>query len=267
MNNNFTPLQPGYFLADQQLEYREYKPHTMLANSIYCYWSLRHTGNSAVYYPVACDACTDILISIGGEQPMCIGPSQQAFGFMLQPASEWRGIRILPGRINSLFPFREGEIAASVIPALDSVKDKNFVAEFLCNAVSMDDFCTNANRVFLHLYNHSISTQQERIQRLLHMVYTHQGRLEINRDLCTEFSISPAHLRRLFNEYTGMPPKVMNKIIRFQHALQLMLNNKEDSFFFLDAGYFDQSHFIRDFISFYGFNPSELKKWHERFVQ
>jgi len=69
--------------------------------------------------------------------------------------------------------------------------------------------------------------------------------------------ISSRYLRKLFLQYTGVTPKLYNKINRFQLSLQL-ISESESSLTSIayDCGYADQSHFIRDFRSFTGFPPS-----------
>jgi len=70
-------------------------------------------------------------------------------------------------------------------------------------------------------------------------------------------NISSRYLRKLFLQYTGVPPKLYNKIHRFQHSLQLISGNRSSlTSIAYEAGYADQSHFIRDFKSFTGFSPS-----------
>jgi AraC-like DNA-binding protein len=73
----------------------------------------------------------------------------------------------------------------------------------------------------------------------------------------SQYRITPRYLQKLFLQYTGITPKLYNKINRFQLSLQLISRNK-GSFTSIayDCGYFDQSHFIREFKSFTGVTPS-----------
>jgi AraC-like DNA-binding protein len=71
------------------------------------------------------------------------------------------------------------------------------------------------------------------------------------------YNISSRYLRKLFLQYTGVTPKLYNKIHRFQHSLQLVSESQSSlTSIAYDCGYADQSHFIRDFKSFTGFPPS-----------
>jgi transcriptional regulator GlxA family with amidase domain len=73
-----------------------------------------------------------------------------------------------------------------------------------------------------------------------------------------DFFITERQLERLFKKYIGLSPKFYSRIIRFNHIFQLV---KEKRISWLEithlSGYFDQSHFIRDFKAFTGEEPSQ----------
>ena len=75
--------------------------------------------------------------------------------------------------------------------------------------------------------------------------------------IASRYDITPRYLQKLFLQCTGVTPKLYSKINRFQHSLKL-ITKKEASLTSIayDCGYFDQSHFIREFKSFTGFTPS-----------
>ncbi|MCW3464392.1 helix-turn-helix domain-containing protein [Chitinophaga nivalis] len=76
--------------------------------------------------------------------------------------------------------------------------------------------------------------------------------------VAVKHNISSRYLRKLFMQYTGVSPKLYHKINRFQLSLQLMNKNATSlTAITYDCGYFDQSHFIRDFKHFAGITPSE----------
>jgi AraC-like DNA-binding protein len=69
--------------------------------------------------------------------------------------------------------------------------------------------------------------------------------------------ISTRYLSQLFSQYTGIAPKLFCKINRFQQSLALVNSNEQKlTGVAYDAGYFDQSHFIREFKLFTGITPS-----------
>lgn len=76
--------------------------------------------------------------------------------------------------------------------------------------------------------------------------------------LASKYDVTPRYLQKLFLQYTGITPKFYHKINRFQLSLKL-ISKKQESLTSIayDCGYFDQSHFIREFKSFTGITPSD----------
>lgn len=76
-------------------------------------------------------------------------------------------------------------------------------------------------------------------------------------DIAFRYGISSRYIQKLFVEFTGISPKMYSKIARFQKSLVLTnSNNQKLTSIAYQAGYFDQSHFIRDFKLFTGVSPS-----------
>jgi AraC-like DNA-binding protein len=72
-------------------------------------------------------------------------------------------------------------------------------------------------------------------------------------------NISTRYLNQLFSQYTGLAPKLFCKIHRFQYSLNLLhASNQKLTGIAYDAGYFDQSHFIREFKLFTGITPTSF---------
>jgi AraC-like DNA-binding protein len=76
-------------------------------------------------------------------------------------------------------------------------------------------------------------------------------------ELVKKIGFSERQLERKFKKQVGLSPKMLSRIVRFQKILKLAQNNQNMTL--VDAatscGYYDQSHFIRDFIKFSGESP------------
>lgn len=85
------------------------------------------------------------------------------------------------------------------------------------------------------------------------------------RDLCQDIGVSNKHLIQLFKSYVGVSPKALSKIFRFQNVLNTI--NPQTTLDWIDvaltAGYYDQSHFNKDFASFTGMSPSQYITYRE----
>jgi AraC-like DNA-binding protein len=77
--------------------------------------------------------------------------------------------------------------------------------------------------------------------------------------LSQEVNLSRRQLERSFMATVGLSPKMFARIVRFQRALYRIENYHETSLTGIaySSGYYDQSHFIKDFKEFSGLNPRQ----------
>jgi AraC-like DNA-binding protein len=76
-----------------------------------------------------------------------------------------------------------------------------------------------------------------------------------------ELSVSERHLRRVFRETTGLPPKTFAKIARFRRALRAARKDEDTSRWAAiaaEAGYYDQAHLIWEFRELTDKTPGAL---------
>jgi len=78
------------------------------------------------------------------------------------------------------------------------------------------------------------------------------------RDLAAAIGITPKHLITQFDKFVGLKPKVCERIGKFQNVLRSIESTQriEWTQVALACGYYDHSHFIKEFMSFSGINPS-----------
>lgn len=77
-------------------------------------------------------------------------------------------------------------------------------------------------------------------------------------DLVSIFNIEKRRLQRLFKTYVGIGPKWVIKKYRLHEIIEKIDNGDVDwQQMITDLGYYDQSHFIKDFRTFIGKSPSQ----------
>jgi AraC-like DNA-binding protein len=90
------------------------------------------------------------------------------------------------------------------------------------------------------------------------LFYHHDaGRLA---QLAKKMNITPRHFRRAFREANGMTPKHFQQLSRFRAVLKQLLIDRNTNYLpvALDKGYFDQTHFIKEFKTFMGETPTSF---------
>ncbi|GLX70286.1 helix-turn-helix domain-containing protein [Paenibacillus glycanilyticus] len=80
------------------------------------------------------------------------------------------------------------------------------------------------------------------------------------RDLAQDTGYSDRYIRTKFEQSLGISPKLYNRIIRFQRALGGITRGESSlSDVAMEGGYFDQSHFMKEFKSFSQLTPIQLR--------
>jgi len=91
------------------------------------------------------------------------------------------------------------------------------------------------------------------------LVHT-RGRARIA-DLLRETGWSERHFAVQFKDHVGLSPKLFARVLRFRHAVRLLTDERLTlTDIGHTCGYFDQAHFTRDFRTFAGITPSELRE-------
>ena len=83
----------------------------------------------------------------------------------------------------------------------------------------------------------------------------HSSGLEVSLE---RSGVSRKHLADLFGKFVGPTPKLFQRIMRFAAVFRVIQEQGEAldwSYISAECGYFDQSHFIRDFKRFSGMRP------------
>jgi AraC-like DNA-binding protein len=86
----------------------------------------------------------------------------------------------------------------------------------------------------------------------------HDGQIA---EIIEQIGISHRRFNEIFKQEVGMTPKRLSRIYRFQEVLRSISDGKKISWtdIALACGYYDQAHFVKDFQSFSGINPSDYR--------
>lgn len=98
----------------------------------------------------------------------------------------------------------------------------------------------------------------EKINNILDIIKDDPSILKVG-DLTDRFMISKRTLQRLFRNYVGVSPKWVIQRYRLHEAAEKMASGSTENWsqIALDLGYYDQSHFIKDFKQIVGRTPKD----------
>jgi len=88
------------------------------------------------------------------------------------------------------------------------------------------------------------------------------------REAAKYLGLSQRRFIQVFKSEVGITPKLFSRIQRFQQTRTFIQHNPSINWADLavDLGYFDQSHFIREFLEFSGLSPTDYLNRHTRFI-
>jgi AraC-like DNA-binding protein len=255
------------------MHYREIKPGPALRQYVKCYYIYESDSSVAFDDTVFPSGNMEIIFNLGQGNWQTAADD----GYITTPPIELWGqiVRPLPIRSigqNTMLGIRLYPHAAACF--------LNEKADLFTNQVV--DFAAVSNKEVTSLHNKllDISSWNKRIELIesfllqkLSLAEKKLNKLAVVNDIMNElkqpdffdnienvasrYGITSRYLQKLFLQYTGLTPKLYSKINRFQRSLQLITQNDTSlTSIAYDSGYFDQSHFIREFKSFTGYTPS-----------
>ncbi len=170
---------------------------------------------------------------------------------------------------NGFFLVHFNHCAKSVIKELEAIKtlDDDFnMKDIYSSSTHLEEQLKNEpdDKIKLHLiekFIFNIITQKDiniYIDEAVKNIIYSNGTIHIN-DLSKKIGYSQKQLIRLFKTHVGITPKKFSKIIQFENTIQLLKNFEgKYSEIALEAGYFDQAHFINSFKQTTGVSPDKF---------
>ena len=255
------------------MQYNEIKPDARLQRYVKCYYIYESDTDRSFEDTVFPSGCIEMIFNLGtGNWQTAVDNS-----FVTTPAIELWGQIVRPLSIRSIG--RNTMLGVRFFPHTAAAFLNEKVDLLNNQVIDLCEVSGDAVRV-LHLKLLETGTWDEKIglvegyllQRLTASerkfgkiavvgdVMYEMGRKDFfdNIDnIAARYGITSRYLQKIFLQYTGLTPKLYSKINRFQNSLRL-ITKKNASFTSIayDCGYFDQSHFIKEFKSFTGLTPS-----------
>jgi AraC-like DNA-binding protein len=164
------------------------------------------------------------------------------------------GVRLYPHAIPEILGIPASELCNTVndVRTLLSPQD-SLLAEQVLTASSTREKTYFASSFLSRLVTRRISDPMSQFVKLIIQC---EGQVSI-KDLLYRSGYSERHFERKFTALAGFTPKQFARILRYQSTKRKYVsgNYKTLSELAQDSGYFDQSHFIREFKEFSGFDP------------
>jgi AraC-like DNA-binding protein len=249
--------------------FNRYVPDPSLVKLIECYWVAEDDDPQPRIQKIIPDGFTEIIFHVGdpyrinlsGEwmlQSRSLFAAQITKHFLLENTgrSGMIGIKFKPTALSWLFNVSMHSFTDTVVDistALGNRMDK--VEANLRSASDIESRIAILNDYFSSLAE-VIPSGQAKVDQAVEQTLAKYGAVTVG-ELAALLQISERQLERLFNKHVGMSPKRYARIIRFNKIFELI---QQGDFAWVDmaleAGFADQSHFIRNFKAFTGEDPT-----------
>lgn len=244
-------------------------PPRDLEKIIECYWIIENDDPTPHQQKIIPDGFCEIifhykdpyricLTNTWEQQSMHLVAGQISRHFFLENtgASGIIGIKVKPTALTHLFNLDMHLLTDKVIDLPVALGDQlQALEQDLRRTGDHDHFITLLNdhfRRILQATNYVPSPADQAID----LIFAHRGMIAVA-EIGERVGIGERQLERLFKKYIGLSPKFYMRIIRFSAIFQLI--QEEDpgwAGLAYEAGFYDQSHFIRNFKAFTGEDPS-----------
>lgn len=256
------------------MKYNEIRPGNRLSPYVKCYFIYESSSNGVLEDTVFPSGCMEIIFNLGtGSWQTAVGddfvttPSIELWGQIIRPLAiksigrnTMLGIRFFPHGAAHFFKENIEQFNNQVVDYSDlSGNSVNILHAKLLETVAWDKRIALVEDFLLH----RLSLSERRsgkvavVSDIMHVI-KQEDFFDNIENVASRYGITSRYLQKLFLKHTGLTPKLYSKINRFQNSLRLV-TKKDTSLTSIayDCGYFDQSHFIRDFKSFTGLTPSD----------
>jgi AraC-like DNA-binding protein len=249
------------------MRFQRIEPTGLAKKAVECYWTVEDDDTTPVKQKIIPDGFTEIIFHFGDNYRINLAGVWQRQGksllagqitrhFYLENAgvTDILGIKLKPAAITHLF-------GVAMKPLTDQVVELN------TGIAGIEEFEINLRRSTnddqrIRLADGFFSEQCGRypgdhpVDKAIEMIFAKKGMIPVS-DICKELSVGERYIQQLFQKHVGLSPKFFARIVRFSHIFQLIKENSPDwAAVVYEAGFYDQSHFIRNFKAFTGEDPT-----------
>jgi len=255
----YHPLQPP---GGSGICYAEWDAAPVLCNLIRCYWELlpQQKSPTGALYRVVADGCTDVFVNVEDpRQSYVMGFTSRYTHFEMPPQFRYFGIRFYPAAFTVLTGIPGERLSGTVYDLKLVWQDlADLIRLHLEDTQDIETLRKKLNLFFCSYLTKKRTVPDGRLLSVLERIYSCKGNLTL--DKYSGEGISPRHLRRLFLQFIGTPPKTFCRVVRFQQLVNIYpdrdLLRKEKHYF--DLGFYDQAHFVHEVRAMTGLRPSDF---------
>lgn len=244
-----------------------HQPDPAIADLVDCFWVVEEDDATPGERKIIPDGYPELIFHYGDpyeirlmgdweRQPRCLAAGQITRYFFLRNTgrSGMIGVKLQPWGLAQLCGLPMVSLKDRVV-ALAQACDASMPIESAVMAAHDTDGRMAALTGVLRRLDRR--PPPEALSRAVAMIFKSHGTLPVS-ELCAACGVNERSLERAFARHVGLSPKFYSRLVRFSAIFRAVSGEGPClSELSVDAGYYDQPHFHRDFKKFTGENPSE----------
>ena len=251
------------------MSYKEYKPCDELKKFIKCFWIMEREysedsflGDTEYLWPTG---LTEILYVKGSK-----------FRYVEDSKEEILSEEFVIGAYNKRFALKNnGKVrvvgircynhGANILFGIDLNNIKNSIEEYKLDGLDKEILDSEDKDCIIGYLNEYCKKyiNENSFTEIIYRLYEN-GDISLD-ELCKEQCLSLRQFERKVKSITGFNPKELATIIRFDKARINMLLSKDYMQVMSDLGYYDYSHFSKEFKKYYSITPKQFIDIYNRF--
>lgn len=233
----------------------EIAPSAGLKPYVRCFW--KSDGREYFRAPLRIipDCCADMIIPQDGGDGVVVGVSDGSF--CTRSSGAVFGIRFYAW---TLAPFIRARIIDTVnrsVPAADVFKNLRSLQSEIASTCDTALQVEYAERYLYRIFTRGLSSD---VMNALYFAAENECRVTV-KDMADNVAVGKRTLERRFIDGTGVSPKAMIELMRYQMLWQSCLKcnfSASDSAY--RFGYYDDAHMYNDFKKYHGIGLGEARK-------
>jgi AraC-like DNA-binding protein len=251
------------------MNFNRIKPRQGLENIIECFWMVDGDEARPDRQKIIPDAFTELIFHFGDPYRIRLSTRWETQGrslfagqinkhFYLENTgrSGIFAIKLRPSAATHLFGTQMSELTNKVIDLQTLGKDHDLlVLDKAVRYAKPAERQSTCERFFFDRIDRV--PRNHPVDNAVNEIFKQHGMVAI-KELAEVLAIGERYIEQIFKKYIGLSPKLFSRIVRFNYIFQLIQDkdpNWSDVVF--QSGFYDQSHFIRNFKAFTGEDPSK----------
>ncbi len=244
------------------MEYKKVKPCKELEPFIHFYWELKGNESEKQRERVFPDGCAGIIFNSGSKcltdngglsmetgKTYVVGAMNVFKDSFIDKDTHLIGVCLKPATFANFYRY-----------ASQNELTNNTVELERSNSFSFDKAYENPFNYFDCFYSERMKTKTNQLHSVINEIHSSKGTIGIY-DLAKRNFTTVRQLERHFKKFIGLSPKEYSGIIRFQYALSLIKESKQNRSLLdiaFECGYYDHSHLSLEIKRNTGLSPSLL---------